>query len=232
MSSIAENFIKDGKKIIAIGRNYEAHIKELGSASNDEPWFFLKPTTSYLRNGGTILIPKGVTTHHEIELGVVIGKEGKDIPRDKWEEYVAGYALGIDMTARNFQQYVKAKSLPWTTSKGFDTFCPISEFVPKEKIKNPNNVVIWIKVNGEDRQRTNTSEMIYDVPELVRHCSSIMTLQEGDLILTGTPVGAVGLICHGDKISTGLETTEGELLATWEGDAANRVGGYAFTQKS
>ncbi|KAF5391445.1 hypothetical protein D9757_002077 [Collybiopsis confluens] len=145
--SITQDFVKHGKKIVAIGRNYDAHIKELGNPPNAEPWFFLKPTTSYLPNGGTILIPKGVNLHHEIELGVVIGKEGKDIPRENWEQYVAGYALGIDLTARNFQQYVKAKSLPWTSAKGFDTFCPISDFVPKDKIPDPMNVVIWIKAS-------------------------------------------------------------------------------------
>ncbi|KAJ3935405.1 MAG: hypothetical protein NXY57DRAFT_989968 [Lentinula lateritia] len=230
--SIAQNFVKHGKKILAIGRNYDAHIKELGNPPNAEPWFFLKPTTSYLRNGGTVLIPEGVQMHHEIELGVVIGKDGKDIKREDWEQYVAGYALGIDMTARNFQQLVKAKSLPWTSAKGFDTFCPISDFIPKENIKDPMNLVLWIKINGEERQRGNTAEMIYDIPELIRHCSSIMTLQEGDLILTGTPAGALGLIVHGDKISAGLERLEGEVLATWDGNAADRVGGYVFNQNA
>ncbi|KIK59680.1 hypothetical protein GYMLUDRAFT_44118 [Collybiopsis luxurians FD-317 M1] len=229
--SVAQDFVKYGKKIIAIGRNYDAHIKELGNPPNAEPWFFLKPTTAYLRNGGTILIPEGVQMHHEIELGVVIGKEGRDIPKEDWEQYVAGYALGIDLTARNFQQYVKAKSLPWTSAKGFDTFCPISEFVPKEEISDPMNLVIWIKVNDQERQRGNTSKMIYDIPELIRHCSSIMTLQEGDLILTGTPEGALGLIVHGDNITAGLESPEGKLLASWNGDAANRIGGYKFAQQ-
>ncbi|KAJ4501604.1 putative mitochondrion protein [Lentinula lateritia] len=213
--SIAQNFVKHGKKILAIGRNYDAHIKELGNPPNAEPWFFLKPTTSYLRNGGTVLIPEGVQMHHEIELGVVIGKDGKDIKREDWEQYVAGYALGIDMTARNFQQLVKAKSLPWTSAKGFDTFCPISDFIPKENIKDPMNLVLWIKINGEERQRGNTAEMIYDIPELIRHCSS-----------------ALGLIVHGDKISAGLERLEGEVLATWDGNAADRVGGYVFNQNA
>ncbi|KAF8831499.1 hypothetical protein HHX47_DHR1000692 [Lentinula edodes] len=191
--SIAQNFVKHGKKILAIGR-------QLGNPPNAEPWFFLKPTTSYLRNGGTVLIPEGVQMHHEIELGVVIGKDGKDVKREDWDQYVAGYALGIDMTARNFQQLVKAKSLPWTSAKGFDTFCPISDFIPKENIKDPMNLVLWIK--------------------------------EGDLILTGTPAGALGLVVHGDKISAGLETPEGEVLASWDGNAADRVGGYVFIQNA
>ncbi|KAJ3805763.1 hypothetical protein F5876DRAFT_51287 [Lentinula aff. lateritia] len=239
--SIAQNFVKHGKKILAIGRQVYLSLSRaqnlLGNPPNAEPWFFLKPTTSYLRNGGTVLIPEGVQMHHEIELGVVIGKDGKDIEREDWEQYVAGYALGIDMTARNFQQLVKAKSLPWTSAKGFDTFCPISDFISKENIKDPMNLVLWVKINGEERQRGNTAEMIYDIPELIRHCSSIMTLQalshfEGDLILTGTPAGALGLIVHGDKISAGLETPEGEVLASWDGNAADRVGGYVFIQNA
>ncbi|KAJ3908523.1 hypothetical protein F5879DRAFT_1007622 [Lentinula edodes] len=239
--SIAQNFVKHGKKILAIGRQVylfsfkssKLNIKELGNPPNAEPWFFLKPTTSYLRNGGTVLIPEGVQMHHEIELGVVIGKDGKDVKREDWDQYVAGYALGIDMTARNFQQLVKAKSLPWTSAKGFDTFCPISDFIPKENIKDPMNLVLWIKVP----QTSSNIFCRYDIPELIRHCSSIMTLQalshfEGDLILTGTPAGALGLVVHGDKISAGLETPEGEVLASWDGNAADRVGGYVFIQNA
>ncbi|KAF9026703.1 hypothetical protein BDZ89DRAFT_1067367 [Hymenopellis radicata] len=225
---MAANFVKTGKKIIGIGRNYHAHIAEMKSATSVEPWFFLKPTTSYLQNGGTVEIPNGVDMHHEVELGVVIGRGGKNISSEMAMSHVAGYALGIDMTARNYQAQVKAKSLPWTSPKGFDTFCPISSFVPKEKIENPHDLTLWIEINGVTKQRGTTADMIFSIPRLIEHCSSIMTLEEGDLILTGTPSG-VSSIVHGDKIVAGLETKAGEELARWEGDAADRQGGYSFS---
>ncbi|KAF8913388.1 hypothetical protein CPB85DRAFT_1551127 [Mucidula mucida] len=211
---MAANFVKTGKKIIAIGRNYHAHIAEMKSVTSAEPWFFLKPTTSYLQNGGT--------------LGVVIGRGGKNISPGNAMSHVAGYALGIDMTARNYQAQVKTKSLPWTSPKGFDTFCPISSFIPKEKIENPHDLTLWIEINGVTKQRGSTADMIFSIPRLIEHCSSIMTLEEGDLILTGTPSG-VSSIVHGDKIVAGLETKQGEELARWEGNAADRQGGYSFS---
>lgn len=116
----------------------------------------------------------------------MIGKPGRDIaPRDAMK-HVAGYCLAIDYTARNLQNVVKAKSLPWTSVKGFDTFCPVSEFVPKELVKNPHKLELWFKVNGVDRQRESTELMLNQIPEMVRHCSGIMRFEKGDLLLTGT----------------------------------------------
>ncbi|GAA5833168.1 hypothetical protein JCM11251_005166 [Rhodosporidiobolus azoricus] len=252
MSSIAAQFATRGKKCVAIGRNYAAHIKELNNATPTEPFFFLKPTSSYaLSEDGKVEIPQGVTVHHEVELGVVIGKTARDIPAAKAYEYVAGYVrstplsaprdpshprhlppqtLAIDYTGRNMQDAVKAKGLPWSAAKGFDTFCPVGEFIPKEKIPDPHNLKLWYKINGETKQSDSTNLMLYRIPQLIEHVSGIMTLEEGDLLLTGTPQG-VGPIAAGDKITAGLETAEGESLSVLQHVVKAREGGYKFGGK-
>ncbi|KAG8781123.1 Acylpyruvase fahd1, mitochondrial [Serendipita sp. 398] len=174
---MASSFAQTGRKIVAIGRNYAKHAKELGNAVPDKPFFFLKPTSSFVLSGGNVEIPKGVIVHHEVELGVVIGKRGRDISATNADEYVAGYALGIDMTARNVQDAAKKKALPWTTAKGFDTFTPISDFIPKSSIADPSNLQLWLKINGVFKQNGTTNDMIFGVPQLIEHVSSIMTLE-------------------------------------------------------
>ncbi|KAK4517766.1 Structural maintenance of chromosomes protein 3 [Mucor velutinosus] len=122
---MAETFLTTGRKIVAIGRNYSEHAKELNNAVPETPFFFLKPTSSYLENGGDIELPQGCEVHHEIELAVVIGKDGRNISAANADEYIGGYALAIDLTARDLQLAAKKKGLPWSASKGFDTFTPI-----------------------------------------------------------------------------------------------------------
>ncbi|KAG2008628.1 fumarylacetoacetate hydrolase, variant 2 [Coprinopsis cinerea AmutBmut pab1-1] len=138
-------FLQTGKKIVAIGRNYVAHANELNNAVPKAPFFFLKPTSSYLPSGGKVEIPQGVVAHHEVELGVVIGKRGRDIQQSDADDYVAGYTLAVDMTARNLQDQVKRKELPWSAAKGFDTFTPIGSFIPKAEIADPDNLRISLK---------------------------------------------------------------------------------------
>ncbi|CAO3628949.1 unnamed protein product [Cunninghamella echinulata] len=209
----ARNFFNTGRNIIAIGRNFSEHAKELGNAVPTSPFYFLKPTSTYLNNGGTIEIPKGCEVHHEVELAVVIGKTGRDIKKANAMDYVEGYALAIDLTARNVQNEAKKKGLPWSIAKGFDTFTPISEFIPKEKIVDDSNVNLWLKVNDTFRQNGNTKDMIFNVPSLIEFVSSIMKLQTGDVVLTGTPKG-VGPIVHGDVVTCGLrvESDEKDLV--------------------
>ncbi|KAG9078696.1 hypothetical protein FRC06_008234 [Ceratobasidium sp. 370] len=220
-------FLTRGKKIVAIGRNYLEHVKELGNTVPPEPFFFLKPTTSYLTSG-KFEVPQGVLVHHEIELGVVIGKNGRDISEAQADSYVAGYTLSIDMTARNMQDAVKKKGLPWSAAKGFDTFTPTSPFIPREKIPDPHNLKLWLKINGEFKQNGTTADMMNRIPRLIQHVSSIMTLEEGDLLLTGTPSG-VGPVNVGDKITAGLSIPDQPgLLASLELEAVAREGGYAF----
>ncbi|CAG8574508.1 1792_t:CDS:2 [Diversispora eburnea] len=184
------NFVSVGKKIIGIGQ----HAKELGNEVPKEPFFFLKPTSSYLQGGGNIEIPRNSIVHHEVELGVIIGNPGRDIKHEDAFNYIA------DLTARNLQK----RGLPWSAAKGFDTFTPIGEFIPKEKINDSTNVDLWLKVNDNIKQKGNTKDMIFNIPTLIEYVSSIMKLESGDLILTGTPSG-VGPIVAGDIITAGLE---------------------------
>ncbi|KAI8637316.1 hypothetical protein BD408DRAFT_424751 [Parasitella parasitica] len=225
MSIMAETFLTTGRKIVAIGRNYSEHARELNNAVPETPFFFLKPTSSYLENGGDIELPQGCEVHHEIELAVVIGKDGRDISAAEAGDYIAGYALAIDLTARDLQLAAKKKGLPWSTSKGFDTFTPISDFIPKERIADPANVNLWIKVNGEYCQNGNTKDMIFSIPTLIAHVSSIMKLQVGDVILTGTPKG-VSAIQAGDVVTGGLETDQGQHIIDIRFNAIEREGGF------
>ncbi|KAI9574215.1 hypothetical protein HD554DRAFT_2011908 [Boletus coccyginus] len=227
MPSIATQFVRQGKKIVAIGRNYADHIKELNSARPEEPFFFLKPTTSYLPSGGNVEIPNGVLAHHEVELGLVIGKGGRDISRDAADAHIAGYALAVDMTARNMQEEVKKRGLPWSTVKGFDTFTPIGSFIPKSSISDPHDLRLALKINGAIKQDGNTSDMIFRIPRLVEHVSSIMTLEEGDLILTGTPSG-VGPVTPGDTVECTLADPSHKILDQFTFTATSRNGGYRF----
>ncbi|KAI0234053.1 hypothetical protein L0F63_000755, partial [Massospora cicadina] len=206
------NFVQIGKKIVAIGRNFADHAKELNSAIPKAPFFFLKPTSSYVQQPHPIELPNDCTLHYEVELGVVIGKEGRDISAKDADSHIAGYALGIDLTARNIQNDFKNKGLPWSASKGFDTFCPISNFIEKQKVTNPHNLQLWLKVDGVLKQEGTTSDMLFKIPQLIENVSCVMKLEEGDLILTGTPRG-VGPVLAGQTLSAGLKSLDGSSLA-------------------
>ncbi|KAB5537355.1 hypothetical protein DKX38_014888 [Salix brachista] len=199
-----QKLLQVGTKIVAVGRNYAAHAKELGNAVPKEPVLFMKPTSSYLENGGTIEIPQPLESlHHEVELAVVIGQKARDVPESTAMDYVGGYALALDMTAREIQATAKSAGLPWTVAKGQDTFTPISSVLSKSNVPDPDNLELWLKVDGEIRQKGSTKDMIFKIPFLVSHISSIMTLFEGDVILTGTPQG-VGPVKIGQKITAGI----------------------------
>ncbi|KAI0748432.1 hypothetical protein C8Q80DRAFT_1219586 [Daedaleopsis nitida] len=223
----AASFVQQGKKIVAVGRNYSEHAKELNNAVPKEPILFLKPTTSYVPSGGNVEIPEGVLAHYEVELGVVVSKRGRDIPEAEAESYVAGYALAVDMTARNLQEEIKAKRLPWTVAKGFDTFTPISSYIPRELVADAAALGLVLKVNGTVKQDGNTKDMLFSIPRLIQHISTIMTLEEGDLILTGTPSG-VGPVVPGDKVECTLTDSTGKQLATLNFNAVQRKGGYQY----
>ncbi|KAG0352779.1 hypothetical protein BC939DRAFT_456787 [Gamsiella multidivaricata] len=199
----SSNFIRTGRKIIAIGRNYTEHAKELGNAVPTAPFFFLKPTSSYITNGQSIEIPAGAEVHHELELAVIIGKDGRDIPEKDADSYISGYALALDMTARNWQEQAKKKGLPWSAAKGYDTFTPIGDFIPKEEISDYNDVDLSLQIDGITKQQGNTRDMIFGIPALIENVSSIMRLEEGDVILTGTPKG-VGRVLPGETITCEL----------------------------
>ncbi|XP_013398238.1 acylpyruvase FAHD1, mitochondrial [Lingula anatina] len=197
-------FVEAGKKIVAVGRNYAEHAKELGNALPTEPLLFLKPTTAYITEGQAIKVPITCTSlHHEVELGIVIGEKGADISESDAMKYVLGYTLALDMTDRAKQEELKKKGQPWSVCKGFDTSCPVSSFIPKEKIPDPQNIRLWLKVNEEMKQDGNTKDMIFTIPHLISFISSKFTLEPGDLILTGTPSG-VGPVQAGDVIEAGV----------------------------
>lgn len=198
-------------KILAVGKNYIDHVKEMGGSNFPKnPVIFQKPISSILPPHNKILrLPKhGRPIHHEIELGVMIAKKGKDIHHSEYQDYIAGYVLALDLTDRDLQNEFKKQSFPWDLSKGQDSFTPLSYFIPKDKVKDFNNLELLLKINGKIRQNDTTGNMNYKIPFLIEYCSSFMTLNEGDIILTGTPSG-VGPIIDGDII-------EGRLLQNKE----------------
>ncbi|XP_053210460.1 acylpyruvase FAHD1, mitochondrial-like [Panonychus citri] len=199
------NFVEFSRKIVGVGRNYLAHVKEMKYANKPEsPIIFLKPPSSFAINGSSIKYPKGCSNlQHEVELAIVIGSRGSDITENTAWDHVGGYTIALDMTARDWQSEAKEKGLPWSRAKGSDTFCPVGNFIPKEKIADIENQQIWCKVNGQMRQDGNTKDMIFKIPFLISHISSFFTLEPGDVILTGSP-GGTGSVKPGDTIEIGL----------------------------
>ena len=198
-------------KLLCIGRNYAKHAAEMKSDVPDTPMVFLKPSTALVRSGGTVeLPPQSQEVHHELELVAVITTGGKHIAQEDAMNHVGGYALGLDMTARDVQQQAKDRRHPWSVAKGFDTFAPLGAFVPADSIADVQQLTLSLSVNGETRQRGTTADMIFSVAELVAYCSSVFTLEPGDLLYTGTPEG-VGPVRAGDTLvaeGTGLPTLE------------------------
>ena len=192
--------------IFCIGRNYVAHAHELNNEVPSQPLVFLKPASSLTTNGPIHLPEESKNVHHEVELVAAIGKSGKNIPKSKALNHVAGYAVGIDITARDIQSRAKENGHPWSIAKGFDTFAPISTFVERERVNNPQNIDITLSLNGEKRQQANTELMIFPVAELISYLSGIFTLRPGDLIFTGTPKG-VSPLTSGDQIRATIGTS-------------------------
>jgi 5-carboxymethyl-2-hydroxymuconate isomerase len=188
-------------KVLCIGRNYSEHIKELGNAPPDAPVIFIKPATSVIGEGEAIVIPPySRDCHYEVELALLIGRRGKDIPVEQAMGFIAGYGVGIDLTLRDVQGELKKKGLPWEIAKGFDTSCPLSAFVEASNVADPQSLRIRLAVNGEIRQDGDTSMMIHRIPDIVSYMSGRFTLEPGDVILTGTPAG-VGPIVSGDRLA-------------------------------
>lgn len=198
------NAVRPGK-ILCIGRNYAAHAAEMKSAVPTEPMVFLKPSTSLVQTGGTVVIPPASNdVHHEVEMVVAIGEGGKDIPRHVAMDHVCAYAVGLDMTARDVQSAAKKKGHPWSVAKGFDSFAPIGEFVAAAVVEDPHALGLSLAINGERRQDGNTRDMIFSIEELIAFCSTVFTLEVGDLIYTGTPEG-VGQVQTGDVLEASLD---------------------------
>lgn len=191
-------------KIICLARTYREHAREMNTTVTEDPLLFLKPTSSVIFNHETILIPHmSQCLHHEVELGVIIGKNGKHITEEKALQHVLGYLVALDITARDLQSIAKKNGWPWAIAKGFDTFTPLSDAVLKEKVPNPQNMELELKIKGVIKQKGNTNQMIYSIERIISFISDIMTLELGDLILTGTPEG-VGEIKEGDVLEAKL----------------------------
>ena len=191
-------------KIVCLARTYKKHAQEMHSDITKGPLLFLKPASSVIFAGETIIFPKiSKCLHHEVELGVVIGKKCRNVSQKESLDYTLGYLLALDITARDIQSEAKKNGWPWSIAKGFDTFAPISELVFKENVPDPNNLDLLLKVNGEIRQISNTKYMIYPVERIIEFISKVMTLEPGDLIMTGTPEG-VGEIAAGDIVEAWL----------------------------
>jgi 2-keto-4-pentenoate hydratase/2-oxohepta-3-ene-1,7-dioic acid hydratase in catechol pathway len=181
-------------KIVCIGRNYAAHARELGNDIPAEPLLFLKPPSALLGPGGVVrLPPESARVEHEAELVVVMGRRAKSVAREDALGHVFGYTCACDVTARDLQR----KDVQFTRAKGFDTFCPIGPWI--ESALDPAAARVRCLVNGETRQDGSTEQMIFDVPTLVAYVSRMMTLEPGDVILTGTPEG-VGPLVAGDAL--------------------------------
>jgi 2-keto-4-pentenoate hydratase/2-oxohepta-3-ene-1,7-dioic acid hydratase in catechol pathway len=191
--------------VLCIGRNYAEHAKELNNPLPIVPVVFTKPLTAITYDGGEIRVPADLTkeVHHEVEMVVAIGAYGRFISEDKAMDYVSGYGVGIDVTARDLQKALKEKSQPWTLAKGMDTFAPIGNFVQADQVADPGNLSISLEVNGQIRQQGNTSDMIFSLPALISFVSQYMSLHKGDLLFTGTPAG-VGPLKDGDVVSAQL----------------------------
>jgi acylpyruvate hydrolase len=202
-------------KAVCAGRNYVAHARELSNPLPANPFFFIKPTTSFLPYndvplGGIsgdmnkIEYPKDASLHHELELCVIIGEKTKNVSEKDALSKVAGFAIGLDMTLRDVQDAQKAKSLPWTPAKAFDTSLGLGPFILSTDIPNPNDLELWLTVDGEIKQAASTSLMIFNVQRLISDASKITTLMPGDIVMTGTPEG-VGQVMSGAVIKAGIK---------------------------
>lgn len=192
-------------KIVGLAKTYKKHAKEMKSEVPKDPLLFLKPASAVIFDGDSVIIPQQSNClHHEVELGVVIAKTCKNVSKDCALDYVLGYVLTLDITARDIQAEAKKNGWPWGIAKGFDTFAPISNIVLKNKMINPNNLELSLSVNGTLRQQANTNQMIFSIEEIIAFISSVMTLEKGDLIMTGTPEG-VGELVTGDEIEACID---------------------------
>lgn len=187
-------------KIVCLVRNYRAHAEEAGQDAPREPTYFLKPATALVHDGEAVVVPPITSdVQAEAELAVVVGRPARAIQAEQAEEHVLGYAVLLDITARDLQRRASAEGLPWTLAKGMDTFAPVSAVQPRERVPDPHRLELTLRVNGEVRQRGSTADMVHRIPPALAAISSRMTLERGDLVATGTPAG-VPSVGPGDRL--------------------------------
>ncbi|KAG5882435.1 hypothetical protein JTB14_025241 [Gonioctena quinquepunctata] len=198
------SFVDNGKKIIGIAANYKSLLRILNRPMPKVPEIFIKPTTSYIREGESIIIPKGFSVNQEVELGVIIGRKAKGVSEDEAIDHIGGYCVALDMTATCKMKEARSTGGSWTLGKGFDTATPVSKFIPKSHIKDPHNVTLWCSVNKTRLQNGSTADLAFNIPQLISFISRYITLEPNDLILTGSPPG-MGPVRKGDVINGGIE---------------------------
>lgn len=193
------------RRVFCIGKNYAAHVRELGGNPDREPPFYFSKAADTVTPDGSVVAypPRTRNFHHEIELVVAIGKAGADIPAARAAEYIFGYAVGIDLTRRDLQAEAKNAGRPWDTAKNFDQSAPIGAIHTVDEVGHPTGGRIWLAVNGAARQDADVGEMIWSVAESIAETSTFCALAPGDLIFTGTPAG-VGPLSPGDKVTGGI----------------------------
>ena len=199
-------------RIYCVGRNYEEHAREMGGTGREAPFFFMKPADAVLLAGsdGTAAMPYPALTHnlhHEVELVVAMGTGGSHIKAADAFRHIYGYAVGLDMTRRDLQNEMKKQGRPWSIGKGFDHSAPIGAITPLAQAGNLEQAAIALEVNGQSRQKSTISQLIWNIAETIEQLSAAWTLQSGDLIFTGTPAG-VGAVVTGDVLDahiTGLQ---------------------------
>jgi 2-keto-4-pentenoate hydratase/2-oxohepta-3-ene-1,7-dioic acid hydratase in catechol pathway len=192
-------------KIICVGRNYAAHAAELNNPTPEQPVIFLKPDTALAKGTDDFYLPDfSQDVHHECEVVFRIGKQGKHIQPEFALSYLDGVGLGIDFTARDLQNHLKAKSLPWELAKAFNNSAPVSDMLPIDQFPDLRNINFELKVNGQTRQQGNTGLTLFSLQTLITFVSQYFTLKTGDLLFTGTPAG-VAAVKPGDRLEGFLE---------------------------
>jgi fumarylpyruvate hydrolase len=202
------------RRIICVGRNYAAHAREMGRDPDREPpFFFLKPADTVVDDGATVPYPPETKNfHYEIELIVAIGHAGFDIPLERALDHIYGYGVGIDLTRRDLQLQAREQGRPWDWGKGFDQSAPIAPLHPVKRVGHPSSGRIWLAVNGEVKQDSDISKLIWPVADIISIASRSIELRPGDLIMTGTPEG-VGPVNRGEVITGGIDGL-GEITIT------------------
>ncbi|MRT19076.1 fumarylacetoacetate hydrolase family protein [Comamonas sp. CAH-2] len=195
-------------RIYCVGRNYAEHAKEMGFTGREAPFFFMKPADAVVAPTGDAPVQMRYPSltsnlHHEIELVVAIGKGGKNIPASEAFAHIWGYAVGLDMTRRDLQNEMKKQGRPWCIGKAFEYSAPIGPVTPAAQAGDIEQADIWLQVNGQDRQRSQIGQLIWNIAETIEHLSQAWELQPGDLIMTGTPEG-VGAVQVGDLLEGGI----------------------------
>ncbi len=201
----AEEIALNPSKIVCVAKNYRAHAHEMHEPVPTEPQFFLKPPSALISDGGVVVLPKkSQRVDHEVELAVIMKSVCRRVSAATALAHVLGYAVTVDITARDIQVEAKKAGMPWTAAKGFDTFAPTGPcIVPAESI-DPGNLPLWLTVNGDVRQQSTTAHMIHPVAQLIARISQIMTMEPLDIICTGTPEG-VGPLHAGDTVEAGID---------------------------